>query len=407
MHQILQGKRIWILVGTRPEVIKQAPLYLELANRLGQDQVALVGTGQHRELLEQALTHFGLKLDVTLEIMKPNQTLTGSAAAVLSGMERLFAFQRPDWLVVQGDTTSAAMAAWAAFVHKIRVAHNEAGLRSYDLLNPYPEEANRRLISVVADLHLAPTERARDALLAEKAPADRVFVTGNTGIDALRLTLAAPAPETASALCARILAGGRRPVLLTAHRRENSGEGMMQWFEALARFLRARPDIALIYPVHPNNLARPAIEAMLAPLPQVHLLPAIHYGETCHILKHSRFVVTDSGGIQEEASSLGIPVVVCRKTTERMEAVHAGIARLAGLEVESIVEAMDWAYSRSASASATPPVGIVRPIFGDGFASARIADLLRAPAARRSVLASTSPSSTQTQEAESRAPCPL
>jgi UDP-N-acetylglucosamine 2-epimerase (non-hydrolysing) len=367
----MQMKKYWIIVGTRPEVIKQVPLYLELVQRYGKDQVKLIGTGQHRELLEQALSHFGVPLDLNLEIMRPHQSLSESSSAILNGMNLLFQSGRPDWLVVQGDTTSAAMAAWAGFQSGVRIAHNEAGLRSYDLENPFPEEANRKLISIVADLHFAPTSRARAALLREGVQESRIHTTGNTGIDALKWTLDQPRPSSIDFVLHSIRRQGLKPVLLTAHRREN-GSTMDQWFMALKDFLRINPHLGLVYPLHPNHLAKPAADAHLSPLPQVHLMPALNYGETCHLLSECEMVVTDSGGIQEEAATLGVPTVICRKTTERMEAVDLGIARLAGTEPDTILSAMAWAQTVGRAKG----TAFQNTVFGDGRASARIADLI-------------------------------
>ena len=368
---IMENQIYWILVGTRPEVIKQVPLYFELVRRFGKEKVALVGTGQHKELLEQALSHFGVHLDFNLNIMKPNQTLSSSSAAVLEGLDELFLKSKPEWLIVQGDTTSAAMAAWAAFQSGVMVAHNEAGLRSYDLDHPFPEEGNRRHIAIVAKAHFAPTEMARQALLNEGVPAQNIFLTGNTGIDALKWTLEQHAPESISQLLKVVKDAGQKPVLLTAHRRENKA-AMDAWFETLAKFIVSNPELSLIYPIHPNHTAKPAAEKHLSHLKQVHMIPAIHYGETCHLLSECEFVITDSGGIQEEASTLGLPVVICRKTTERMEAVNEGVARLAGTDPDSIRKSMQWAKNLGRPEKR----GIQRNIFGDGFAAQRIADQL-------------------------------
>ncbi len=365
----MQKKKFWILVGTRPEVIKQVPLYRELKKRHGEGSVKLIGTGQHRELLDQALAHFGERLDFNLDVMRPGQTLADSASAVLQGMNKLFQTDRPDWLIVQGDTTSAAMAAWAGFLNGVRIAHNEAGLRSYDLAHPFPEEANRKWISTIADLHFAPTERARKALLREGIEENRVAIVGNTGIDALLWTLSLKRPESIDSLLSSLKHDGLRPVLLTAHRRENRA-AMDQWFLALKNFLRINPDLALIYPIHPNHLAKAAAEEHLSSLSQVRLLPALNYGETCHLLAECQMVVTDSGGIQEEAATLGIRTVICRNTTERQEAVEAGIAILAGTEPDTILSSMAWARRHPRPASASP----IRPIFGDGIAAIRISD---------------------------------
>jgi len=370
MHQeSLTGTKIWILVGTRPDVIKQMPVYLACCEKFGRDKVALIGTGQHRELLDQALDHFELCLNHDLQVMKSGGSLNELAAAILQGIDRLFRDQTPDWLVVQGDTTSAAMACWAGFQNHVKVAHSEAGLRSYDLQNPYPEEANRRLISLVADLHFAPTEDAKNVLLAEGIDPDRVLLTGNPGIDALRMTLDMPESELSREIRERMERDQLKTVLLTAHRRENKGEGMAQWFEGLARFMEQHTDLALIYPIHPNLSASGPAEKFLASNPRVFIKPAFSYAETCHLLEYCRFVVTDSGGIQEEAAALGIPTVVCRRATERHEAIRAGLARLAGTLTDQVLEAMEWAYQ-------TPRLKAnerFHSFYGDGYSAQRIA----------------------------------
>ncbi len=381
MKTTIHTKKYWILVGTRPEVIKQVPLYLELLKRFGKDQVALIGTGQHKELLKQALDHFGIEPDINLNIMTQDQSLVSSSAAVLEGIGQLLreCSEKPEWVIVQGDTTTAAMAAWAAFQSGVKVAHNEAGLRSYNLKHPFPEEANRKLIGTIADLHLAPTELARNALLKEGVSAQQVFITGNTGIDALRWTLEQTEPESICRLISQLQKDALTPVLVTAHRRENRSS-MESWFKTLREFLNAHSDLALVCPMHPNQAAEEAARRFLGDLPRAHIRPAMNYAETCHLLKHCAFVVTDSGGIQEEASTLGVPVVVCRQTTERMEAVHEGIALLAGNEPEKIYQGMLWAVGLSSTASriktVTVKTSFSRNIFGNGFSATTIADLL-------------------------------
>lgn len=358
-----------MLVGTRPEVIKQAPVYIACRDALAPASVSLIGTGQHRELLDKALADFDLTLDRDLGIMREGQTPISAAAAILHGLEPLLAEDPPDWIVVQGDTTSAAMAAWAAFHAGVGVAHNEAGLRTYDLSQPFPEEANRKLISAVATEHFAPTEHARRALLAEACPAERIHVTGNPGIDALRMTLAKPQPPRVTELLAE---GGREIVLMTAHRRENRGERMEEWFATLARFLAAHPDLRLVYPMHPNGAGYEAAVHHLSDLSRVQLVEPLDYTETCHLLRHCRFTITDSGGIQEEGATLGVPVVVCRRVTERPEAIDAGAAYLASTEAAPLQLALDWAYRRSA----TRDHETFDPIFGDGHAGPRIASII-------------------------------
>ena len=368
----LKARKVWILVGTRPEAIKQAPLYKACCEKFGSENVALIGTGQHRELLLQALEPFNVKMDLNLDIMTPGQSLSESAASVLQGLSKIFQKAKPEWLVVQGDTTSAAMAALAAFHHGVKVAHNEAGLRSYDLQHPFPEEANRRIISVMADLHFVPTEKARQALYREAVPETRVKVVGNTGIDALMEMLGKEMPKRAAKIvddCGRL---GGLPVLLTAHRRENQAARIDEWFATLAGFVQQHKDIVLVYPMHPNNIGRSAAEKHLRPLDRVLLTDPLDYPSTCHLLSRCRFTVTDSGGIQEEGSTMGIPVVVCRETTERQEAVEAGLARLAGTDTQRILKAMEWAYQEGAPGRTRPQ----RWPFGDGRSSGRIAQLL-------------------------------
>jgi UDP-N-acetylglucosamine 2-epimerase (non-hydrolysing) len=362
-----------VLVGTRPEVIKQAPVYIACRDAFGPERVSLIGTGQHRELLDLALADFDLALDTDLGIMRADQTPTSAAAAILTGLEPLLAEEPPAWIVVQGDTTSAAMAAWAAFHAGAGVAHNEAGLRTYDLAQPFPEEANRKLISAVATEHFAPTEHARRALLAEGCPAERIHVTGNPGIDALRMTLAKPEPARVAELVAGAARDGRELVLMTAHRRENRDEGMEEWFATLAAFLDEHPELEVVYPMHPNRAGYAAAVHHLRDRPRVRIVDPLNYTETCHLLRRCRFTITDSGGIQEEGATLGVPVVVCRRVTERPEAVEAGAAYLASTEAEPLRLALDWAYERSAGRSPDT----FEEIFGDGHAAERIARLLR------------------------------
>lgn len=363
---------IWILVGTRPEVIKLAPVYAACTARLGKDQVALIGTGQHRELLHQALAPFGLQLDANLDIMREAQSLNDLAAAVLTGLQELITDYavKPRWIVVQGDTTTAAMGALAAFHLGIRIAHVEAGLRSGNLAHPFPEEANRQIITRLADLHFAPTERAARVLRTEGIPAERIHLTGNTGIDSLLHVLSLPAPPASDELQSRLDLLRGEAVLITAHRRENNASAMDEWFAALAQFLASHPTLVFVMPQHPNALAKQAFEKHLANHARVVTAPAFDYPTTCRLLERCRFVVTDSGGLQEEAATLGVPVVVCRETTERPEAIDIGMAMLAGTKTARVLEAMEWAYEQGGQAHQR------QWPFGDGLASERITDIL-------------------------------
>lgn len=340
----LKDKTLWIMLGTRPEAIKQIPLYQEAVKRWGKERVALVNSGQHRDLLQQVLDTFEVEPDVDLQIFKGGQSLAEMSASLLLRCRELFQSVKPKTLIVQGDTTTAALLGMAAFYEgDIQICHNEAGLRTGQIRNPFPEEFNRQVLGRIATYHFAPTEKAKERLLSEGVDASSVFTTGNTGIDALLKVQDMGAPHSLETLLA-----DKKPeqglVLMTAHRRENQGASFDEWFGAWAEFLKSHPDVYVLYPQHPNDLAKGAAEKYLKSLPNVKLCSPTDYKTTCHLLKQCAFVVTDSGGLQEEGSSLGIPVVVCRQTSERMEAVEAGYSRLAGSETKRILEACEWAY---------------------------------------------------------------
>lgn len=365
--------KVWVVVGTRPEVIKQVPVYRALAKKLGKKTVGLIGTGQHRELLQQALSHFGETLDFNLDLMKPGQALGLTAASVMQSMEETFAKSRPELIIVQGDTTTAAMTAVSAFHNGITVAHNEAGLRTYDLQNPWPEEANRRWIGVVADIHFPPTERAKQALLREGVAPEKIHVVGNPGIDSLFWTLSKPCPTDTAAKLKEWKDKGLQPVLVTAHRRENDASKMSAWFQSLGEFLEKRKDIVLVCPLHPNLRAADSATKYLGSHERAWLCKPLDYASVCHVLKECRFIVTDSGGLQEESATLQVPCVVCRKVTERMEAVDVGIAHLADpTDGENILKEMSWAYEYAPKAKAKGPI---YP-FGDGKSADRITSIL-------------------------------
>ncbi len=360
----LTGKKFWVIVGTRPEVIKQVPVYWALCNRFGRENVALISSGQHRELLDQAMQHFGVTADAEFALMKDQQSLYDSAGRALQLFGRAMAENAPEWVLVQGDTTTAAMAAWAAFQTKCRLLHVEAGLRSYDLDHPFPEEGNRRLISIVAQRNAAPTENAKTALLREGIREETIRVTGNTGIDALVWTMENKIKKPT---------GGCDRVLITAHRRENSS-AFQRYFSVVREFCETRPDLQFIMPIHPNNLARGDAQKYFSTIKNIELVAPLSYLETCELLSRALFVVTDSGGVQEEAASLGARVVVCRETTERAEAVTAGLAVVASAEDSSkFLSALEWA----ASGERRDASGKIRyPIFGDGNAANCIAEWL-------------------------------
>jgi UDP-N-acetylglucosamine 2-epimerase (non-hydrolysing) len=364
--------KLLFVFGTRPEAIKLAPVVRELSARANFHCKVCV-TGQHRELLAQVLDLFGLRPDWNLEIMRPDQNLAYLTGAALSGVAEIVASYRPDRVIVQGDTTTTFAGALAAFYHRIPVAHVEAGLRTDNIYAPWPEEVNRRLVSQVADLHFAPTARARDNLLREGIGGDRIVVTGNTGIDAL-LWVSAQLNRRGE-LRARVekILGGRfaehqRMILMTGHRRESFDGGLARICHAMAR-IALRSDVAIVFPVHPNPNVRRATEPL-----QWHdnilLVEPVDYPELVFLLQRCHFVVTDSGGIQEEAPSFGKPVLVTRDTTERPEAMERGLAKLVGTDGRRLFDEMQallddpQAYRRMSR---------VENPYGDGFASRRIA----------------------------------
>jgi len=364
--------RVLSVLGTRPEAIKLAPVVRELARRPGLVSRVCV-TGQHREMLAPILGLFGMHPDVDLAVMRPNQTPTQVASAVLAGLERVFADERPDWILVQGDTTTVAAAAWAAYYARIRVGHVEAGLRTGDKWQPFPEEVNRRIASVVADLHLAPTEQARQNLLREGIDPAAIVVTGNPVIDALHWASEMPCDLSQGALAQ--LDWSKRILVVTAHRRENHGEPLRQICLALREIATIYPDVVIVYPVHPNPNVTGPVYSLLGQVPGVVLLPPLDYMPFVHLLKRSYLVLTDSGGIQEEAPGLGKPVLVLRNVTERPEALEAGTARLVGTEQASIVREvgllLDDRGDYASMAHAANP-------YGDGRAAERIVDALLA-----------------------------
>jgi UDP-N-acetylglucosamine 2-epimerase (non-hydrolysing) len=363
--------KLLFVFGTRPEAIKLAPVVRDLSARPNFNCKVCV-TGQHRELLAQVLDLFALRPDWNLEIMRPDQNLAYLTGAALSGVAQIIDSFRPDRVIVQGDTTTTFAGALAAFYHKIPVGHVEAGLRTDNIYAPWPEEVNRRLVSHIADLHFAPTARARDNLLREGIGGERIVVTGNTGIDALlwvsalldeREELRSRAGKMFAQHC-----GDRRLILITGHRRESFDGGLTRICRAVARIAQ-RTDVAIVFPVHPNPNVRRAIE----PLRQhasILLVEPVEYPELVFLLKRCHFVVTDSGGIQEEAPSFGKPVLVTRDTTERPEAMELGLAKLVGTDESLIFDEMaallddPQAYQRMSR---------VENPYGDGLASARIA----------------------------------
>lgn len=366
--------KVLSIFGTRPEAIKMAPLVKALAAESGVHSMICV-TGQHQSMLKQVLDLFDLKPDFTLDVMKPHQSLNTLTAALYDAIDPVLEMTQPDRVLVHGDTTSAMVASMAAFHRRIPVGHVEAGLRTGDIRSPWPEEMNRRCIDLGADLLFAPTFESRTNLLGERLQG-RSFVTGNTVIDALQLT--AKRIEEDSELRGRLdsqfsfIKPDRKVLLVTGHRRENFGDGFLNICKAL-RQLAKRSDIQIVYPVHLNPNVQGPVNEHLAGLDNVHLIEPLDYLAFVRLMQRAHVILTDSGGVQEEAPSLGKPVLVMRDVTERPEAVNAGTVRLVGTSPESIVGGVTALYDdqllwRRASQAANP--------YGDGKASSRIVDVL-------------------------------
>ena len=372
-----QGKpRIVVVFGTRPEAIKMFPVVHALRKVQGLETLVAV-TAQHRELLDQVMDIAGIVPDVDLDLMEPGQSLDALSARIITRFGAAMDELKPDRVLVHGDTLTTMMVTIASYFRKVPVGHVEAGLRSGNIYSPWPEEVNRKVTGAVADLHFAPTQGAADSLLAENVGAEAIHVTGNTVIDALFATVAQIKERPAlaaglDAVAARF--AGKRIVAVTSHRRENFGQGMANIAEALAR-IAARPDTAVVFPVHPNPQVRPVMEARLGGLDNVALIEPLDYPHFVRLMAMADVILTDSGGIQEEAPSLGKPVLVMRDTTERPEGVAAGTARLVATDTDRIVAEtellLDDRAAYDAMAQAHNP-------YGDGTAATRIARIVAA-----------------------------
>lgn len=361
-------KKVMLVFGTRPEAIKMCPLVKELKSRPSEFETVVCVTGQHREMLQQVLDAFGVVPDHDLHVMRPGQTLFDITCDVLAGMRGILEEERPDAVLVHGDTTTSFASALAAFYLQLPIGHVEAGLRTRNLYSPWPEEFNRQGVDVLCDWYFAPTETSRRNLLDEAKPDEKIWVTGNTGIDALATTVregyAHPVLDWAE---------GSRLILITAHRRENLGEPMHRMFRAIRRVMEEHPDTRALYPIHMNPLVREAAHAELDGFDRLRLVEPMDVLDFHNFLARCHLVLTDSGGIQEEAPGLGKPVLVMRDTTERPEGVDAGTLRLVGTHEQPIYDAFselldDEAAYDSMSHASNP--------YGDGHASERIADIL-------------------------------
>ena len=361
-------KKVLLVFGTRPEAIKMCPLVNELKSRPDQFDTVVCVTGQHREMLDQVLRVFKIKPDHDLAIMKPGQTLFDVTSDVLLKIRKVMEYEEPDLVLVHGDTTTSFAAALAAFYLQIPVGHVEAGLRTHNLYSPWPEEFNRQTVDVISHWYFAPTDASRQNLLSEGKDDARIFVTGNTGIDALKTTVEEEYyhPELD-------WAEGSRLILITAHRRENLGEPMHHMFRAIRRVMEEHPDTKAIYPIHMNPVVRAAAHAELDGFDRLHIIDPLEVLDFHNFMARSYLILTDSGGIQEEAPSLGKPVLVMRDTTERPEGVAAGTLKLVGTDEDVIYREFSRLLSDPAEYGA---MSYASNPYGDGHASERIVDIL-------------------------------
>lgn len=360
-------KKVMLVFGTRPEAIKMCPLVNELKERKSVETVVCV-TGQHRQMLDQVLETFGVVPNYDLSVMKQNQTLFDITVRILQSIKEVLEKEKPDIVLVHGDTSTTFATALACYYLQIKIGHVEAGLRTYNIMSPYPEEFNRQAVGILADFNFAPTEMAKENLLREGKRAETIYVTGNTAIDALKTTVRKdyihPELEWAS---------DSKLIMITAHRRENLGEPMHHMFRAIRRILNEHEDVKAIYPIHMNPTVRKIAEEELGECDRIHIIEPLDVLDFHNFLSRSHMILTDSGGIQEEAPSLGKPVLVMRDTTERPEGVAAGTLKLVGTDEEVIYknfkELLENRKSYDAMAHASNP-------YGDGFACKRIADTI-------------------------------
>ena len=372
----MKKTKILSVIGTRPEAIKMAPVVQALSQNPHFESLVCV-TAQHREMLDQILNLFDIQPDIDLNLMEPNQNLSTLSSRILEKMESVLQLHKPDWVLVQGDTTTTMMTALAAFYLKINVGHVEAGLRTRDKYAPFPEEVNRRITSVIADLHFAPTEWSKNNLLQENITSEKILVTGNTVVDALNAIKDQPLPKDVKMLIQSlgVQNAKKKLILVTAHRRENIGEGITNICLALKEIAsRASESVELVFPVHLNPNVRSIVFNQLSGIPHITLTDPLPYLSLVHLLQKAYLVLTDSGGIQEEAASLNKPTLVLREVTERPEGIEAGILKLVGTDKDKIVSSALELITDEQKYLATKAV---RNPYGDGHASQRILDAIR------------------------------
>lgn len=363
--------KIMTVFGTRPEGIKMAPIIKELEKREGIESVICI-TAQHRQMLDPVLNIFNIKPDYDLNIFKPGQTLTEITTRALEGLEEVITKENPDVLLVQGDTTTVFAGALAAFYQKVKIGHVEAGLRSGNLYSPYPEEANRRLAGLLANFHFAPTERNRQNLLKEDYPDEKIFITGNTVIDALKYVIKEDYIFDID-LLNNLDYENKRVILITSHRSENIGKPMENIFTAIKDIMEKYEDVELVFPMHLNPKVREIANKVLTNNDRIHLIEPLDYAPMANLMAKAHLIVTDSGGLQEEGPTFGKPVLVVREETERPEGIEAGTAKLVGTKYENVFNELNLLLSNESEYNKM--ANAVNP-YGDGKASERIVDIL-------------------------------
>jgi len=361
--------KVMLVFGTRPEAIKMAPLIISLKEQTERFETVTVVTAQHRQMLDQVLETFKIRPDYDLNIMSKQQTLSTITTNVINKLDEVLKSEKPDIILVHGDTTTTLAASISAFYNQIKIGHVEAGLRTWNKYSPFPEEVNRQITDVVSDLYFAPTNQSRDNLLKENHPAQHIFITGNTAIDALDLTV----KENYHHDVLTKIKSDNRIILVTMHRRENQGEPMRRVFRTLRQIVDAHDDVEIVYPVHLSPAVQEAAREILSDNEKIHLIEPLDVLDFHNIAAKSYFIMSDSGGVQEEAPSLGKPVLVLRDTTERPEGVEAGTLKLVGTETQAVAEAMEALLTDESlyqeMAQASNP-------YGDGKASERIAQAI-------------------------------
>lgn len=359
--------KVLTIFGTRPEAIKMAPVVKELNRQSDRFESLVAVTAQHREMLDQVLKTFNISPDYDLNIMKENQTLSEITSNVLIGLDKVMKEANPDIVLVHGDTTTTFAASISAYYNQIKVGHVEAGLRTWDKYAPFPEEVNRQLTDVIADIYFAPTAESKQNLLKENHPEENIFVTGNTAIDALKQTIKKDYHHTVL----ENIDSNSKLVLVTMHRRENQGKPMERVFKAIRQVVDQHEDVEIIYPVHLNPVVQKMAEQVLGKHPRIHLIAPLEVVDFHNLAAKSYLIMTDSGGVQEEAPSLGVPVLVLRDTTERPEGVNAGTLKLVGTQTETIIKEMTNLIVNEA---AHKKMAVANNPYGDGLASERILD---------------------------------